>query len=356
VLLKNDDHLLPIGPNGFKVKTVAVFGDNSTIVGHGSGQVNFAYMVTPMEGLQSALPGVNVVYGGSDPSTAPSIAAFADVCVVVVAYQASEGSDRLTQDNLPDLSLPSPFDALVDAVASVQPNVVVSARCPGPCLMPWLSSVKAVVWSGYGGQEAGNSLADVLTGAVNPSGKLVLSFPTSTYDTWLGNPVNPGQYPGTDRGAGFPETDYAEKLFVGYRWYDQRGTDPLFSFGYGLSYTSFLFSELSVKVNGVGTPNVNVSVSFTVQNSGAVSGKEVAQVYLTYPVSEVDQPPKLLKGFKKTPQLEPFAVFEVSVVLKTRDISVFNVVADDWTVPSGTFGISVGAGSRDIRLTSSFTL
>lgn len=226
VLLVNEGGLLPL--SGAKIKTLVVFGDQWTVVGNGSGHVNPSYIVSPVAGLQAALPGVTVTYGGSDAATAPALAAAADAAVVVVATTAAEGFDRLTPDNIPDLSLNRdfPYDALVYAVAGAQRNTAVAIRCPGACTTPWIAdgTVKSAVFVGLAGQEAGNSLADVLIGAVNPSGRLTLTWPNSIYETWLSPPggggVNPAQYPGYDRGRGFPEADFSEGLFVGYKWYD----------------------------------------------------------------------------------------------------------------------------------------
>ena len=217
---------------------VAIIGDpGDTVAGFGSGGVAAPYVVTPAAGLAAALgPRTTlIVVSGANASAAAAAAADADVALVLVGERTGEGMDRAGL-----LALPAGQDALVAAVAAAQPRTVVVARCSGPCLMPWRDSVLAIVSAYYGGQEAGSALADVLLGAANPAGRLALTWPSSNNDTWLsgggggGGPVDPQQYPGTDRGRGYPEVDYKEGLAVGYRWADLHGKEPLWPFGHGL--------------------------------------------------------------------------------------------------------------------------
>jgi beta-glucosidase len=360
VLLANAGGLLPL--TAARLKTLVVFGDQWTVVGNGSGHVNWPYIVSPVDGLRAALPGVTVTYGGFDAATAPALAAAADAAVVVVAVTAAEGFDRLTPDEIPDLSLNRdfPYDALVYAVARANKNTAVAIRGPGACLTPWIAdgTVGSAVFAGFAGQEAGNSLADILTGAVNPSGRLTLTWPNSIYETWLSPPgggaISPAQYPGYDRGRGFPEADFSEGLFVGYKWYDAELSTPAFSFGHGLSFTSFAYSALSVAVTSP-APAAAVSVSFNVTNAGSVAGAEVAQLYVSFPAG-LGEPPQQLRGFQKTRVLQPGESVAVTLALDTPRLSIFDVVSDDWRVPRGEFGARVGASSRDIRLTAPFAL
>jgi beta-glucosidase len=292
--------------------------------------------------------GVAVTYGGADPATAPALAAAADLAVVVVATTSSEGSDR------PTLSLDAPFDALAAAVLAAQPNTVVVVRCPGPCLMPWLADAPAVFFQGMAGQEAGSALADVLFGLANPAGRLVNSFPASETDTWIQSEV---QYPGTVRDGApccFPQTDFSEKLEMGYRWYDAQGVKPLFEFGFGLSYTSFTYSGLSAQVVSP-SPNASVVVSLTVTNTGSVAGAEVAQLYVGYPAA-AGEPPQLLRAFKRTWVLAPGEAAQIEWSLPARAFSIFDLPSDDWAVVPGTYELRAGASSRDIRLTTSVSL
>jgi beta-glucosidase len=195
---------------------------------------------------------VNVTYyAGQDAAGAAAACAGASLCVMVVATKSSEGGDR------GDLSLPTWQDAMAAAVVAANPNTVVVARCPGACFMPWRDAARAILFELMPGQESGNSVAATILGANNPSGRLPVSFPATMVDTWLGNPVNPLQYPGTDRGRGFPESDYTEGLFMGYKWYDAQNISPLWPFGFGLSYSTFTYSQLAVFVSSAPNPPKN---------------------------------------------------------------------------------------------------
>ena len=210
--------------------------------------------------------------------------------------------------------------------------------------MPWLDQVPAVLASWYGGQEMGNAIADLLFGDVNPSGKLPITFPRSERDT----PVSShSQYSRKELVA-----NYSEGLAVGYRGYDQFGIEPLFPFGYGLSYTSFAYSQLRVKpetADGIGPIRVN----FTITNTGSRTGAEIAHVYLGLPAS-TSEPPKRLVGWAKV-EVEPGETREITVTLEpaatSRPLSYWNVTTHDWEIASGDYQVYVGASSRDIRLT-----
>jgi len=212
--------------------------------------------------------------------------------------------------------------------------------------MPWLDQVPAVLESWYGGQEVGNTVADVLFGDVTPSGKLPVTFPRSDRDTPVSSPE---QYSRTALVARF-----SEGLGVGYRGYDQLGIEPLFPFGYGLSYTSFAYSQLQVEpetTNGSGP----IQVSFTVTNTGSRAGAELAQVYLGLPAS-TGEPPKRLVDWAKV-ELEPGETREVRVTLdpnaSSRPLSYWSITTNGWEIESGDYQVYVGASSRDIRLTGS---
>jgi beta-glucosidase len=210
--------------------------------------------------------------------------------------------------------------------------------------MPWLDQVPAVLESWYGGQEVGNALADVLFGDVTPSGKLPVTFPRSERDTPVSSPQ---QYSRTQLVAHF-----SEGLAVGYRGYDQLGIEPLFPFGYGLSYTSFTYDQLRVEpetTDGTGP----IQVRFTITNTGACAGAEIAQVYLGLPAS-TGEPPKRLVGWTKV-GLEPGESREVNVMLNpnasARLLSYWNVTTSGWEIANGGYQVYVGASSRGIRLT-----
>ena len=248
----------------------------------------------------------------------------------------SEGHDR------PDMKLPGEQDALIHAVAAANPNTVVVLNVGSPVEMPWVDEVAAVVLAYYPGQEGGNAVANVLTGAVNPSGKLSETFPRRYMD----NPtfIN---YPGTK------EVRYGEGIFVGYRYYDMKGVAPLFPFGHGLSYTTFAYNDLSVPETVKAGETVKVSVKIT--NTGGVAGAEVVQLYVADKASSLVRPPKELKGFAKV-TLEPGISTTVTFILDGRALSFYNPYQETWVAEPGKFEILAGSSSRDIRAKKTFTL
>jgi len=271
---------------------------------------------------------------------AAALAARSDVAVVVVRDYSNEDADR------PSLTLPNEQDLLIQAVAAANPRTIVALATGGAVVMPWLDQVPAVLESWYGGQEMGNALASVLFGDVNPSGKLPITFPRSDRETPLSSPE---QYPGVNGVAHF-----SEKLGVGYRGYDQLGLEPLFPFGYGLSYTSFSYAQLQVEPETSDGKSA-LQVCFTLTNTGTSAGAEIAQVYLGLP-SSTGEPPKRLVGWAKV-ELEPGATRHVCVVLDpnaaSRPLSYWNVDTNDWEMAHGNYEVHVGASSRDIRLSGS---
>jgi hypothetical protein len=260
-----------------------------------------------------------------------------EVAVVVVRDYNNEHADR------PSLTLPHEQDLLVEAVAAANPRTIVVVASGGPVLMPWLEQVPAVLEGWYGGQEVGNALADIMFGGVSPSGKLPVTFPRTEHET----PVSlPEQYSRTALVSHF-----SEGLAVGYRGYDQFEIDPLFSFGYGLSYTSFAYVQLRVEPETTDGSGV-IRVSFTIKNTGEWAGAEVAQVYLGLPAG-TGEPPKRLVGWVRV-ELEPGETREVSVILdptaSSRPLSYWNVSNNKWEIASGDYEVYVGASSRDMRL------
>lgn len=289
---------------------------------------------------------VNIsTYIGDDTSIAAALAAAADVVVVNIALTCSEGDDR------PNLSLPAWQNALVSAAAAVNDRTIAVVRAPGAALMPWLSDVAAATYHGMPGIGAPFALADVLTGAVNPSGKLPVSFPASDSATWL---VTPQQYPGVDNGQGYPDVDYTEGLAFGYRFYDAPGSPaPLFPFGYGLSYTTFAYSTLTIS-GTVAPTGGSVRVRLQLTNTGGVDGAEVVQMYVAHPPA-AGEPPKILAGFNKL-ALQAGQSGGVSFDVSLDTIQVWNATAQGWALVPGTYGVLVGSSSTDIRLTGSFTV
>jgi beta-glucosidase len=254
---------------------------------------------------------------------------------------------RSEHADLPSLTLPNEQDLLIRTVANANPRTIVVLATAGPALMPWLEQVTAVLESWYGGQEIGSAVADVLFGDVSPSGKLPITFPRSDRDTPVSSPE---QYSAS-------VSHFSEGLFVGYRGYDRFGIEPLFPFGHGLSYTSFVYSQLHVEPETTdGTRPIQVS--FTLTNTGARAGAEVAQVYLGLPAS-TGEPPRRLVGWAKV-ELEPGETRQVTVRLDPKatshPLSYWDMSTNGWEIASGDYTVYVGASSRDIRLTSTLRI
>jgi beta-glucosidase len=250
----------------------------------------------------------------------------ADTAVVFVANKDSEATDRQS------LALPGYQDRLIEAVAAANPRTVVVLDTGGPVLMPWAGTVSGLVQAWYPGEEDGNAAADVLLGDTDPSGRLPITFPKSLADT----PANtPQQYPGVNGVA-----TYSEGLYVGYRHYDAKNIDPLFSFGHGLSYTTFSYRHLTVGRHGG-----DVTVGADITNTGHRTGTEVPQLYVGAP----DEPPAQLKGFTKV-QLRPGQTRRVTFTLPASAFASWDVASHGWKVTGGTYRVMLGAGSRDIRL------
>ena len=292
---------------------------------------------------------VNVTYSATqDPAAAAAACAAADVCVMVLGTKSSEGSDR------GDLSLPAWQDAVAAAVVAANPRTVIVARCPGACFMPWRDAAPAILYELMPGQESGNSIAATIFGLNNPSGRLPLSFPASMNGTWLG--TNPMQYPGTDRGHGFPESDYSENLLMGYRWYDSPAATeaPLWAFGSGSSYSTFTYSNLAVA--GAVSASSSATVFAQVCWASGPPGREVVQLYVGKPAA-ADSPVKELAGFAKVALVDDASSCAgVAFPLTAEDLSVWDSGAMAWKLVPGTYTLWVGSTSTDIRLTTTITV
>lgn len=257
----------------------------------------------------------------------------ADAAIVFVGSSVTSESEEADR---PDLKLYGEQNALVEAVAAVNPRTIIVVNSGGPVEMPWKDKVAAIVEDWFLGSEQGNAIANVLTGQSNPSGKLPMTFPKRLED----NPTY-AYYPGKDF-----QTSYGEELLVGYRWYDARGIEPLFPFGHGLSYTDFAFRGLKVKPEGDGW-----SVRFQVRNVGKRSGAEVTQLYVSLPTS-AGEPPRQLKGFERV-ELAPGASKEVRFHLMRRDFAYWNDATKSWAVAPGEHQILVGNSSNALPLSVS---
>jgi len=360
VLLKNRN-LLPLNPA--KIKSVAVIGANAVAKftsGGGSANIKAPYEITALEGISNRLgSGVTITYsqgyaapagrrrdGASSASintnlfpAAIEAAKRADVVIFVGGLNHNldqEGSDR------PDLKLPGGQDELLPQIVRANSKTVVVLNGGGAVEMDdaWLSRVPSLLYAWYGGLEAGDALAHVLFGDVNPSGKLPCTFPKRLMDS----PVHAlNAYPGTNG----VET-YVEGLLVGYRWFDTKNIEPLFPFGYGLSYTTFGYSGLNV-LSDRDTKNPAVTVEFTLTNTGERAGAEVAQVYIQELHPSVTRPLKELKGFAKV-SLEPGEKHKVSIRLNQNAFAHYDPDQNGWVADKGEYQIIVGGSSRDIQL------
>lgn len=265
-------------------------------------------------------------------------AAAADYCVVIVYCVTGEGMDR------PNISLDAWQDLMVQTVVAANKNTIVVARVSGAFAMPWLDSVPAVLYQLMPGTAAGHAAGEVIVGDRNPSGKLTITFPTSMNTTWLGSPVvNPVQY----NCSAFAEVEYTEELEVGYRYYAAHpdAPPPLYPFGHGVGFSKFVYGGLKAS---------STEVTLTVQNTGLVSGVEIAQLYLGFPVAS-GEPPKVLAGFSRA-LVAKGATETLQIPLTDRSLSTWSVTANAWVKITGDFAVHVGASSADIRLTGKFTV
>lgn len=283
--------------------------------------------------------GVGRQLGDADIAAAAQAAASAETAIVFVGRTGewdTEGSD------LKNITLPGRQDELVAAVAAANPRTIVVLQTGGPIEMPWLSKVAGVVEAWYLGQEVGNSIVDVLTGIVEPGGRLPQTFPVR----WSDNPTqsqDPEVYPGLNG-----KVRYEEGLFIGYRHYDRTGIVPLFPFGFGLSYTSFELSALSVDDSRFERDGV-VSVNVTVTNTGARRGSDVVQVYVGDPVSGEPRPKRELKAFAKV-ELDAGASGRVTITLDARAFAYYSMDAKAWVVEPGNFTITAARNAGEVGL------
>jgi beta-glucosidase len=272
---------------------------------------------------------------------AEAMASESDAVVIVAGLTnewESEGADRV------DMRLPGQQDLLISRIAAVNPHTVVVLNAGSPLEMPWVNEVAAILHIWYGGQEVGHALADVLFGDVNPSGKLPTTFPCRLED-------NPAYlyYPG-ENGKAY----YGEGIFVGYRYYDKKKIEPLFPFGFGMSYTSFFYKSIKLDKEKY-KPNEDINILVALQNTGQHAGKEVIQLYVRDIKSRLIRPEKELKRFAKI-YLEPGEARTVSFSLTREDLSYYDDLKKMWVAEPGIFEILVGGSSRELPLKAIFEL
>jgi len=338
VLLKNEGGALPFATK--RMKRIVVLGPNAAGYpsGGGSSRVEPFHFVSVLEGLRKASSSRARVDLIASPSLAGEEEAqvrSADAAVVCVGFDHAlegEGNDR-------SFELPRGQSDLIRQVASLNPRTVVVINSGGAvATADWIGSVPAVLQAWYPGQEGGRAVAEILTGAVNPSGKLPISYGRRVEDS-----CSYGNYPGSNGRA-----DYAEGILVGYRWFDSKGVEPLFPFGFGLSYTTFQYSAISVDQAQDG----RWSVTFSVTNNGTRNGDEVSEVFVSPPVpSRVPRAVRELKGFSRV-SLAFDETKTVTVVLDPDAFSYFDEKKGAWAVEPGSYTVAVGSSSRSIQLTA----
>ncbi|KAJ2902523.1 glycoside hydrolase 3 [Zalerion maritima] len=377
VLLQNDG-ILPLSspgkvavigsaavenPNGINSCSDKGCNQGALGMGWGSGAVDYPYLVAPYDAINTRgqQDGTEVVLSASDSTSGVSVAQGADVAVVVITSDSGEGYIGVDNAINGDKDHLNPWyngNELVQAVANVCDNVVVVVHSTGPIIMETIvgiENVRAIVWGGLASQENGNALVDILYGDVNPSGKLPYTIAKTAADFGAA-PVS-----GDD--------NFSEGLYIDYRHLDKEGIEPRFEFGFGLSYSSYSYSDLTVDssatagaATGAIVPGGHedlfedvATVTATVSNTGSVAGKEVAQLYLSYPDSAPETPPKQLRGFEKI-ELEAGASGTVTFNLRMRDLSYWDSDQKNWIVPPGDFTVAVGASSRNLPLEGTITV
>lgn len=372
VLLKNSNSSLPLK----KPASLAIIGQDAIVnpagansctdrgcdtgtlaMGWGSGTADFPYLTAPYDALkvQAAADGTTLVTSTTD-STSSGASAASAAATAIVFINADSGEGYITVEGaVGDRLNLDPWhsgNALVQAVANVNKKTIVVIHSVGPLVLESIlanPNVVAVVWAGIPGQESGNGLVDILYGSTSPSGKLpyTIAKQLSDYGTAVVN--------GDD--------SYPEGLYIDYRHFDKASITPRYEFGFGLSYTTFTYSALTAvysdKTSGsssvapggaVGLYSVVATVTAQITNSGTVTGAEVVQLYIGLPSSAPDTPAKQLRGFQKL-SLSPGASGTATFQVRRKDLSYWDVASQKWVTPSGTFGVFVGASSRDIRLT-----
>jgi beta-glucosidase len=398
VLLKNNGAALPLSSS---VKKLAAFGNTSYEIitgGTGSGDVNKAYSVSLVEGLKDAgfsvEPDLQKAYTEyiqaarkKNPPTrqfslpAPigemaistelvgKMASASDAALITIGRNSGEGTDRKVDG---DFNLSSAEKELIKTVSdsfhAKGKKVVVALNIGGVIeAASWRDLPDAILLTWQGGQEAGHSIADVLSGKVNPSGKLASTFPMQYQDVpsaknFPGVVIEPETKPegGQDndmlsafRRPKKSRVVYEEGIYVGYRYYETAGVKPAYEFGYGLSYTTFDYSGLALSAKKFSDKLI---ATVTVKNTGKVAGKEVVQLYLSAPAKKLDKPEEELKGFAKTRLLKPGEAQTVSFTVTPRNLSSFDPASSSWVAEAGMYELRIGASSRDIRQKASFDL
>ena len=357
VLLKNDGNLLPLKANVRRIVLIGSHADKGVLAGSGSSLVYprggnavpglnptgwpgpvMYYPSSPMQELQSLARNASVTFvDGSDPAAAAAAARTADVAIVFASQWSSESIDV-------PMALDGNQDALIEAVAAANPRTAVVLETNAGVAMPWAAHVPVILEAWYPGRAGGKAIANVLTGQVNPSGHLPVTFYAS--EAQLPRPVRPGSKSEMDQFA----LPYAEGAAVGYKWVDRNNLQPLFPFGHGLSYTSFDYG----RVAAAPSKNGGIRVKFTLNNSGRRAGMAVGQIYVS-PANGGWEAPKRLVGFAKV-DLAPGSSKTVDVEVDPRLLATFDEAGHAWRIAPGSYTVMLGASSRDLRSNTTVNL
>lgn len=354
ILLKNEDNILPLDPN--TIRSIALIGpsaDEARLDGIGSSVVEPCYAVTPLQGIQDRVPGITIHYvkgseiNGEDSSGFPAAieaAQNADIVIFVGGLDNSQEGEELDRVG-GSVQFPRIQQELINEIAAVNPNLIVVLQSGGiVALDQTIDNVKGLLYAFYPGQEGGNSIADILFGDINPSGKLPVTMPK-----------NDDQLPDWN------DLDFSGDLIdgFGYRWFDTQGLAPQFAFGYGLSYTSFEYENLVVSWPSSG--GASVLVSFDVTNTGPMAGDEIVQLYLSVDFSDTDakqnipMPVKQLRGFERV-SLLPAQTQTITFSLGPEELFIWSIADDGFRVEAGKYTIQVGGSSDDLPLSEIFNL
>ena len=394
VLLKNDAQALPILPAIHRIGLFGNYGFSLISGGTGSGDVNKAYKITLAQGLanagyevdkdvQSAYSTYLKNYDSKQPkktfiqefmNPTPPVpeygllkdvivkkASATDLGIIVIGRNAGEGKDRKVDNDYELTNVESEIiKNVTDAYHSQHKKVVIVLNIGGVInVMPWRDSADAILLAWQPGLEGGNAIADVLSGKVNPSGKLATTFTASYTDVPSAKSFPGKEFPenttiGTFGRKFIPaEVTYEEGIYVGYRYYNTFNIKAAYEFGFGLSYTTFNYSNLKLSAHDFSN---KLTATVTIINSGKTAGKEVVQLYLSAPVNKLDKPTAELKGFGKTGLLQPGQSQTLSFTLTPRDLASFDTASSSWLADAGNYTIKIGASSLDIKQTGSFKL
>jgi beta-glucosidase len=377
ILLKNEKGVLPLSGTGQKI---AAFGNRSFDIlpgGQGSGYVNYAYKISLQEGLEKAgfivnkemeklynafIAGEKAKYPPENFWKAPIIPEMpldaalitkmsneADLALLTIGRNSGEGEDRaLEGDFYLTKEEKNSIDLISKAFHSKGKKVIVILNIGGVIEMPsWRDKVDAIVLAWQPGQEAGNVIADILTGKVNPSGKLATTFPMDYKDV-----PSAKNFPGLPKEK--PETvKYEEGIYVGYRHYASNKIKTAYEFGYGLSYTDFSYGKLELNAT---TFKDKIIATISITNTGKVAGKEIVQLYLSAPSLKLDKPKMELKGFAKTGLLAPGASQTISFIISANDLASFDTFSSSWLAEKGRYALSIGSSSLNIKQSVDFQL